>query len=85
MCKESHALELKNILFTRPQSSSSDMFFNLLYLLGCHARAVPQADQPLAKWEETVDQFWQFVSELNTHGDTMVENMKASQLNKDLE
>ncbi|MCJ8728918.1 hypothetical protein PDJAM_G00010010 [Pangasius djambal] len=57
----------------------------LAVIAGCHARAVPQADQPLARWEETVDQFWQFISELNTHTDSMVENMKSSQLSKELD
>lgn len=60
-------------------------FLNLLHLLGCHTRAVPQADEPLVKWEETVDRFWQFISELNTHTDSVVENLKTDQLSRELE
>lgn len=51
---------------------------------GCHARVLPQ-EQIQAKWEETVDRFWQQVSELNTKADFMVDNIKASQLGRELE
>ncbi|XP_017323363.1 apolipoprotein Eb [Ictalurus punctatus] len=54
-------------------------------IAGCHARAVPQADEPLVKWEETVDRFWQFISELNTHTDSVVENLKTDQLSRELD
>ncbi|KAF5898189.1 apolipoprotein Eb-like, partial [Clarias magur] len=48
----------------------------LALIAGCHARSLSQADQPLARWEQSVDSFWQFISELNTHADSMVENIK---------
>ncbi|KAI4884669.1 hypothetical protein NFI96_034283 [Prochilodus magdalenae] len=57
----------------------------LTVITGCHARAVPQADDPRAKWEETVDRFWQYVSELNTHAEGMVETIKDSQLSRELD
>lgn len=58
---------------------------NLFPFAGCQARSLHQADEAIAKWEETVDRFWQYVSELNTHADGMVQNVKSSQLSRELE
>ena len=53
---------------------------------GCNARAVRQADAtPPNRWEDTVDRFWQYVSELNQKADGVVQNIKSSQLTRELE
>lgn len=54
-------------------------------LVGCQARSLFQADAPQPRWEDTVDRFWQYVSELNTHTDGVVQNIKGSQLRRELE
>lgn len=54
-------------------------------LVGCHARSLFQADAPQPRWEEMVDRFWQYVSELNTHADGVAQNIKGSQLSRELE
>lgn len=54
-------------------------------LVGCHARSLFQADAPQPRWEEMVDRFWQHVSELNTHANGVMLNIKDSQLSRELE
>jgi len=54
-------------------------------LVGCHARSLFQADAPQPRWEEMVDRFWQYVSELNTHANGVVLNIKESQISRELE
>lgn len=54
-------------------------------VLGCNGRAVRQADATPNAWEDTVDRFWQYVSELNQQADGFVQNLKASQLSRELE
>lgn len=53
--------------------------------VGCQARSLFQADAPQLRWEEMVERFWQHVSELNTHADGVVQNIKGSQLSRELE
>lgn len=54
-------------------------------IIGCNARAVRQADATPARWEDTVDRFWQYISELNQKADGVVQDIKASQLSRELE
>ncbi|XP_072249985.1 apolipoprotein Eb [Leuresthes tenuis] len=57
----------------------------LAVITGCNARAVRQADTSLTRLESSVDRFWQHISELNQKADGMVENIKASQLSRELD
>lgn len=52
---------------------------------GCNARAVRQADATPDNWEDTVSRFWQHISDLNGQADGVVQNLKASQLSRELE
>lgn len=52
---------------------------------GCNARAVRQADATPDSWEDTVSRFWQHISDLNGQRDGIVQNLKASQLSRELE
>lgn len=52
---------------------------------GCNARAVRQADATPNPWEDTVDRFWQYISDINTKADGVLENLKVSQFNRELE
>lgn len=52
---------------------------------GCNARVLFQADAPQPKWEEMVESFWTYVAELNTQADGVVQNIKTSQLSRELE
>lgn len=54
-------------------------------IIGCNARAVRQADATVNRWEESVDRFWQYVSELNQQADGVVQTLKTSQLTRELE
>lgn len=54
-------------------------------IIGCNARAVRQADATPNNWEDTVDRFWQYVSALSQQADGAVENIKASQITRELE
>ena len=52
--------------------------------VGCNARAmIPYPTQ--TNWEISVDQFWQYIATLNTKADGVVENIKASQISRELE
>ncbi|KAK0150807.1 Apolipoprotein Eb [Merluccius polli] len=56
----------------------------LAVIAGCNARAViPDQTPPI--WEETVDRFWRYIAELNTKADGVVDNLKASQLTRELD
>lgn len=57
----------------------------LAVVTGCNARAVRQADATLARVEDTVDRFWQYVSDLSQQADGVVQNIKASQLSRELD
>lgn len=56
-----------------------------MFHIGCNARAVSQADATPNNWEDTVDRFWLYVSELNQKADGVVQDLKASQLSRELE
>lgn len=51
------------------------------------AEAVPvrQVEAAAVPWEETVDRFWQYISELNQKADGVLQDLKASQLSRELE
>lgn len=36
-------------------------------------------------WEDAVERFWQHINDLNQNADGVVENIKASQLSRELE
>ncbi|XP_054477434.1 apolipoprotein Eb [Anoplopoma fimbria] len=57
----------------------------LAVITGCNARVVRQADATLVRWEDTVDRFWQYVSDLNQKADGVVQDLKASQLTRELD
>lgn len=54
-------------------------------ILGCNARAVRQADATQDRWEETVNRFWQYISEVTQRADGVVQNLKDSQISRELE
>ncbi|XP_039662541.1 apolipoprotein Eb [Perca fluviatilis] len=56
----------------------------LTVITGCNARAV-LPDATLKSWEDTVDRFWQYVDELNQKADGVVQELKASQLTRELD
>lgn len=55
-----------------------------LAVIGCNARAVRQADAT-PRWEDSVDRFWQYISELNQKADGVVQDLKASQISRELD
>ncbi len=57
----------------------------LMFHTGCNARAVRQADATPVRWEDTVDRFWAYVSELTQKADGVMQDLKASQLSRELE
>ncbi len=54
-------------------------------LTGCNARAVRQADATPDQWEDSVNRFWQYISDLNQKADDAVQSLKTSQLSRELE
>lgn len=52
--------------------------------VGCQGRFLFQ-DEPKSRWEEAVDQFWNHVSELTSKAEEMRDNIKATQLGRELE
>lgn len=58
---------------------------SIVPITGCNARVVRQADATPKRWEDTVDQFWQYIADLNQKADGVVEDLKASQLTRELE
>ncbi|KAG7474292.1 apolipoprotein Eb-like [Solea senegalensis] len=57
----------------------------LAVITGCNARVLPQADVSVSRWEDTVDRFWQYISELNKQADGVLQNVKSSQLSRELD
>ncbi|XP_029360024.1 apolipoprotein Eb [Echeneis naucrates] len=57
----------------------------LAVITGCHCRVLPQADATKDHWEETVERFWQYISDLNTKTDGVVHNLKTSQFSRELD
>merc|ERR1712121_510918 len=59
----------------------------LAVITGCNARAVRQAEAEASPvlWQDNVDRFWQYVNELSSKADGVLENMRASQLSRELE
>lgn len=53
--------------------------------IGCNGRAVRQAEATKNPWEESVDRFWEYIAKLGQNADGVVENLKASQLSRELE
>ncbi|XP_072530551.1 apolipoprotein Ea [Salminus brasiliensis] len=51
---------------------------------GCHGRFLFQ-DEPKARWEETVDQFWEYVADLSSKAEGMRDNIKSTQLGRELD
>ncbi|XP_064155629.1 apolipoprotein Eb [Anguilla rostrata] len=56
----------------------------LATISACHARAL-QHDEPKTGWEETVDRFWQYVADLNTKADGVMQDIKDSQLRREMD
>ncbi|XP_023256847.1 apolipoprotein Eb-like [Seriola lalandi dorsalis] len=57
----------------------------LAVITGCNARAVRQADASLTSWEDGVDRFWQYISEMNTQADGVLQHLKTSQFSRELD
>lgn len=57
----------------------------LLLITGCNARAVRQVAASLIPWEGTMDRFTKVISDLSQQATGVVQNIKASQLNRELE
>ncbi|XP_070691611.1 apolipoprotein Eb [Pempheris klunzingeri] len=57
----------------------------LAVITGCNARSVPQTEATTSSWEVAVDRFWQHISDLNEKADGVVQELKASQLNRELD
>ncbi|MGH0189459.1 UNVERIFIED_CONTAM: hypothetical protein FKN15_035876 [Acipenser sinensis] len=51
---------------------------------GTHARAVPKSELQ-GKWEESVDKFWEYVNKVATTADDFVDQIKGSQVSKELD
>ncbi|KAM9798556.1 apolipoprotein Eb [Neosynchiropus ocellatus] len=56
----------------------------LALFTGCNARAVP-ADVSTTNWEDSVERFWQQVSQLNQNAAGVLDNLKATQLSRELD
>ncbi|XP_069559980.1 apolipoprotein Eb [Brachyistius frenatus] len=57
----------------------------LAVITGCNARVVRQTEVTPSPWEDSVDRFWQHIFDLNKKADGVVENLKASQLSRELD
>uniref|UniRef100_A0A8C5ELB8 Apolipoprotein Eb-like n=1 Tax=Gouania willdenowi TaxID=441366 RepID=A0A8C5ELB8_GOUWI len=64
---------------------SAVLVLALAVITGCNARAVRQASPVPNPWEETVDRFWQTVTNLNQKADGVIQDLKASQLSRELD
>lgn len=53
-----------------------------MFTLGCHARSFFEEKN---SWEVAVDKFNDYLSQLNTQADQMVEGIKSSQISRELE
>lgn len=58
---------------------------SFLSLTGCSGRAVRQQVATPTQWEAAVNRFWQYISDLNVQADGVLQNLKASQLSRELE
>lgn len=56
---------------------------NLLNV-GCHAHMVPLVEAT-SPWENTVNQFKDYFTELNSKADAMVQDIKSSEIGRELE
>ncbi|MCX7564624.1 apolipoprotein A1/A4/E family protein, partial [Xanthomonadaceae bacterium XH05] len=56
----------------------------LAIISGCHGNFLFQ-DEPKNRWEEAVDQFWNHVSKLTSRAEEMRDNIKATQLGRELD
>ncbi|KAK6323514.1 hypothetical protein J4Q44_G00058530 [Coregonus suidteri] len=57
----------------------------LAVLSGCHAWVLPMQDEPQTPWEKTIDQFKDYITDLNSKADEKVKNIRASQLSRELD
>ncbi|XP_061919928.1 apolipoprotein Eb [Entelurus aequoreus] len=57
----------------------------LAVITGCSARVVRQADATPKSWEEGVERFWQHIAQLNQKADGVMQTIKTSQLNRELD
>ncbi|KAG2470537.1 APOEB protein, partial [Polypterus senegalus] len=55
------------------------------FIAGSQARFLLLGDEPKSKWEESVDNFWQYVSKIGTGADDIVGQIKSSQLSRELD
>merc|ERR1712035_93799 len=79
------AQPLRCICPTTTTMQAVALILALAVITGCNARAVRQADATPNSWEESVDRFWQYISELNVKADGVVQDLKASQLSRELD
>ncbi|XP_059195473.1 apolipoprotein Eb-like [Centropristis striata] len=61
------------------------LFLALAVITGCNARAVSKANATPNDWEKTVDQFCLYVSDVNQKAGGVVQDLKVSQLSKELD
>lgn len=54
-------------------------------LPGCNARSMPVDYTATVPWEDTVERFWHQISDLNQKAGGVLQNIKASQLSRELE
>ena len=59
--------------------------FPHVHTIGCNARAVLQPDAVVPQWEATVDRFWQYIADLTQKADGVLQDVKSSQLSRELE
>uniref|UniRef100_G3NGQ8 Apolipoprotein Eb n=1 Tax=Gasterosteus aculeatus TaxID=69293 RepID=G3NGQ8_GASAC len=67
-----------------PTMKAVALILALAVITGCSARVVRQADATV-RWEDTVDRFWQYVSDLNQKADVVVRDLKTSQITRELD
>ncbi|KAJ8005267.1 hypothetical protein DPEC_G00144860 [Dallia pectoralis] len=57
----------------------------LAVISGCHARVLRQAEVPKDQWEENVERFWTYLSEINSRAEGMVEDIKTAHITRELD
>lgn len=57
----------------------------LLFPSGSNARSVPQAVAHPDHWQDIVNRFWQYITDLNQQSDEVVKTLKAHQISRELE
>lgn len=67
------------------QPRTEQLKSRFLSLTGCNGRAVRQQVATPTQWEAAVNRFWQYISDLNVQADGVLQNLKASQLSRELE